>query len=107
LANGINIDAVNHKKESALHILIRSYIFCVNKGSSLLHLIHPIIEIINLIVENGIDQTIRNFEGKTALQYLNGDNNHMNLLKKMMSMDTCVLVIYESNTVMCDPLIHL
>ena len=85
LANGTNIDAVNHKKESALHILIRSYIFCVNKGSSLLHLIHPIIEIINLIVENGIDQNIRNFEGKTALQYLNGDKNEMNLLKKMMS----------------------
>ena len=57
----------------------------MNKGSSLLHLIHPIIEIINLIVENGIDQNIRNFEGKTALQYLNGDKNEMNLLKKMMS----------------------
>lgn len=85
LANGTNIDAINHKKESALHILTRSYIFCVNKDSSLLHLIHPIIEIINLIVENGIDQRIRNFERKTALQYLNEDNNEMNLLKEMMS----------------------
>ncbi|XP_063430739.1 uncharacterized protein LOC134712796 [Mytilus trossulus] len=81
LANGANIDIVNAKHESVLHVLVHSYLAA--KSEHYMY-IHPVIELINLVISHGIDTETKDIDNQTAVDYIPKHNDAMDSLAKMI-----------------------
>ncbi|CAG2257849.1 unnamed protein product [Mytilus edulis] len=81
LANGANIDIVNAKHESVLHVLVHSYLAA--KSEHYMY-IHPVVELINLVISHGIDKDKKDINNQTAIDYIPKDNDTAFSLARMI-----------------------
>ncbi|XP_052103867.1 uncharacterized protein LOC127737319 isoform X2 [Mytilus californianus] len=79
LANGANINIVNAKHQSVLHVLVQA---CI--AAQFEHIIHPVVELINLVISHGINKDKKDSNNQTALDYIPKDNDAMDSLARMI-----------------------
>ncbi|CAC5370562.1 unnamed protein product [Mytilus coruscus] len=79
LANGANINIVNDKHQSVLHVLVQAYL-----AAKFEHNMHPVVELINLVISHGIDTDKKDTNNQTALDYIPKDNDATYNLARMI-----------------------